>query len=202
MPTGPCPDVCVELWQNDRSLGTVKPLITEDDIEDLYGYFEDGANVSFNGRRIVPLVPEHSLIFIHQDTEKCDVSFAIVHDSRDECSGGTVEMYITGDLENAVVQDGKDSPSDHYIYHKEYDETECFWEWSWDGKCRKRTDGLAHYWDANEYECINITPDFRRGIDVWEFVSGEGLGVEERANPDDYIKLDREEMLTFCYVQC
>ena len=188
---------CFRITQDGSGINVmVRPVSTHESVEDFYGYNRD--NYSFNGDDVVPLVPNHSLIFLHRNEKDCELSFVIVHDSKksEECSGGTVVMYISGDLEDSIVQDGRDSPSDEYTYDEETDETECYWEWNWQGGCKKRTDGIAQLWDTSERECIRVTPNFIEGIDAWEFVSGPS------GDPENYIPLDLETPLSICTVDC
>ena len=188
---------CFRITQNGSGINVmVRPVSTRESVEDFYGYNRD--NYSFNGDDVIPLVPNHSLIFLHRNEKDCELSFVIVHDSKksEDCSGGTVVMYISGDLEDSIVQDGRDSPSDEYTYDEETDETECYWEWNWQGGCKKRTDGIAQLWDTSERECILVKPNFIEGIDAWEFVSGPS------GDPENYIPLDLETPLSICAVDC
>jgi len=198
-----CGNTCVEASQNGRVIGKYRPVSTKDDIVDFYDYegsSDDSPNFSFNGDNFVPLVRDGSHIFIHQDSRTCQRSLAIVHDSKKECSGGIVRMFISGDLEDSIVQDGRDSPSDWYRYSSDDDETECYWKWSWQSGCKKRTDGIAHIWD-NDRQCLVIRPKEFDGIDDWLYVPGPE-DVDDEADPDDYVKLDKDENLYLCRAQC
>lgn len=195
-----CPGVCLDVFQGGNNIGEFQPVSTDYSITTLYGYNKD--NYSFNGDDVVPLVSDYSLVFIHHDsrTSRCDLSLVIVHDSKDTCSGGEVRMFITGDLEDSVVQDGRDSPSDTYIYDEETGETECFWEWGWQGDCDKRTDGIAHYW-PNGKDCISVSAEFIRGIDEWQFVPGP-VQNDGAVDPSDYIYLNKSRGLEICKREC
>jgi hypothetical protein len=195
-----CPGVCLDVFQEDYYIGEFQSISTDYSIETLYGYTSD--NYSFNGDGVVPLVTDHSILFIHQDSRanKCDLSLVIVHDSKDECTRGTVRMFITGDLEDSVVQDGRDSPSDTYIYDEETGETECFWEWGWQEGCKKRTDGIAHYWPSGK-DCISVSAEFIRGINEWQFVPGP-VKTDGSADPSDYIDLNQSKRLEICKREC
>lgn len=187
-------EACIDLWEGRRLLQrNIKPITTEDDIEDFYGY-DYGDNYSFNGDDVVPLVPDYSLVFIHEHESSGELSLVIVHDSKEEYSGGKVRMHISGDLEDSVVQDGRDSPSDEYTYDKKKDETDCYWEWSWQSGKKYRTDGIADYWDPSERECLYIDAEFIEGIDKWQFVPGPA----DEVDPDDYITLNEDKRLWIC----
>jgi hypothetical protein len=195
-----CPDICLDVFQENNSIGEFQPISTDYSVETLYGYNSD--NYSFNGDDVVPLLIDYSILFIHQDIrpDKCDLSLVIVHDSKEECTGGEVRMFITGDLEDSVVQDGRDSPSDTYIYTEETGETECFWEWGWQSDCDKRTDGIAHYWPSGK-DCISVSAEFIRGIDEWQFVPGPVYN-DGSADPSDYIYLRKSKKLQICKREC
>lgn len=189
---------CIDLWEgNTLKKSNIKPITTRKDIEDFYDYNRD--NYSFNGDDVVPLIEDHSLVFIHEHRSSCDLSLVIVHDSKDDSSGGTVRMQISGNLEDSVVQDGRDSPSDTYEYDSEDDETDCFWEWSWQSGRRYRTDGIADYWDPSERnrECRYIDADFIRGIDKWQFVPGP-VPSSGKVDTADYITLNKNRRLWIC----
>jgi hypothetical protein len=196
----PCPDVCLEVFQENNFIGEFQPISTDYSIKTLYGYNSD--NYSFNGDGVVPLVPNTSILFIHEDsrTNRCDLSLVIVHDSKEECSGGEVRMFITGDLEDSVVQDGRDSPSDTYIYNEVTGETECFWEWNWQSNNECRTDGIAHFWPSDK-DCISVSAEFIRGIDDWKFVPGP-IGNDGSVDPSDYIYLTQSRTLEICRSEC
>jgi hypothetical protein len=170
------------------------------------------------------LVPDYSLIFIHEDSNRCNLALVIVHDSKQENTGGEVVsrfgrdctvgllsfpharscpkiMFISGNLENAIVQDGRDSPSDSYIYNARTDETECWWEWSWQNPRTFRTDGIAHSWRPSQRRCLSVSPDFVRGIDEWQFVSGP-VNSNGRVRTRDYITLDMNRDLRICETSC
>jgi hypothetical protein len=130
----------------------------------------------------------------------------IVHDSKEDYTGGQVHMYISGNMENAVVTDGRDSsskhgPSDRYIYlGQEKDATELFWEWGWQSGTKKyRTDGIADYWDSHKRPCVTLSAKFIKGIDAWRFVPGPN-GKHFAVNPDDYLYLDMDDELKVCMV--
>ena len=191
-----CPDLCLDVSQGKTFIGILRPISTAESVKKLYGYNRD--NYSFNGDKVVPLVPHDSILFIHQDTSECDLALVIVHDSKEECSSGKARMFISGNLEDSVVQDGRDSPSDTYEYDPNTDETECFWEWGWQSGCQKRTDGIAQTFDR---KCMTVSANFIKGINDWKFVPGP-LPNDGSANPSAYIDLDKEETLQICQREC
>jgi hypothetical protein len=134
---------CIEIYEGDSVFPhrRIEPITTEKDIEEFYCY--DCHDYSFNGDDVLTLVPDYSLVFVHQNERSCDLSLVVIHDSKEEYSGGKVVMHISGNLENSVVQDGRDSPSDSYEYSRRNDETKCSWVWSWQSGKKYRTDGIA-----------------------------------------------------------
>lgn len=218
---------CIDLWSGDELIAqNLKPISTWEDIEDFYGYegkediadsaylctldtmsanalytlpiAESDADYSFNSHKIVKLVEDYSLVFIHEDESDCQLSLVIVHDSRDDYSGGRLVMYLDGDWEESVVHDGRDSPSDSFIYNKSTGETKASWEWSWQSGKKYRTDGIADYWDPDKRECRYIRPEFKDGIDRWQFVPGPIPEEDGHTDPDDYITLNKEKTLWVC----
>lgn len=187
---------CIEIWEDSTLLGNIDPIATKEDIEDFYCYDCRG-QTSFNGDDVVPLIEDHSLVFVHEHRSSCNLSLVIVHDSKEDYSGGEVLMRISGNLENSVVQDGRDSPSDEYEYDSDDDETRCFWEWSWQGGRKYRTDGIADYWNPNQRECLYVDAEFRHGIDKWQFVPGP-VPSSGTVDTNDYITLDEKKRLWIC----
>jgi hypothetical protein len=192
---------CIEIWEGGsdkprRKLEKVQPITTRKDVEDFYCY-ECKDNYSFNGDNVVPLIPDRSLVFVHEHESSCDLSLVIVHDSKKDYSPGRVVMKINGDLEDSVVQDGRDSPSDDYDYDKGDDETTCSWEWSWQSGRRYRTDGIADYWRPDKRECRYIDVEKMEGIKRWQFVPGP-VPSSGKVDTDDYITLDKDERLWIC----
>jgi hypothetical protein len=118
-----------------------------------------------------------------------------------ECKRGGATIFITGDLEDCVVQDGRNSPSYTYIYNSATDETDCTWKWSWQGRCQVRTDGLAHYWDPEELPCIKVRPGEFYGINHWMYVPGMDES-DIRISVDQYVPLDMDEDLEICAGVC
>jgi hypothetical protein len=144
-----CPTFCIDLWQDDYFIGQTQPVSTAQSVVQFYDYNKQ--DYSFNGDDVVKLVSDHSIIFVHQDSRNCDLAFVIVHDSKDDSTGGMAIMDISGDLENSAVQDGRDSPSDFYVYNSTTDETNASWEWSWQEGVSHRTDGKNSRNNINIY---------------------------------------------------
>jgi hypothetical protein len=197
-----CPDVCVDVVQGERYFGQFHPVTTAGTLEDFYAYGDD-SNFSFNGDDVVPLIPDQSLFLVHYDTNACDLGFAIVHDSKEEDTGGQVRMFVSGNVEDAVVLDGRDNPSDRYFYRgDDLDDTEAFWEWGWQYS-KFRTDGMADRWNVNDRQCLTVQAKFISGIDAWRFVPGPSFSSDNSvADPKKYLYLDMDERLTVCHVAC
>jgi len=196
-----CPKVCMELSQGETKY-KVLPITTPQTLEEFYDYNANG-DVSFNGIEFVPTVADHSLIFIHHEEGDCGkLGVVVLNDSTEDCTGGTVQMDISGNHQDAVVQDGPNSvyggPSDTYKYIYDGDYTEMEWEWSWQGGCKYRSDGIASYWDTDARDsCMYVDPKKFDGIVKWQFVSGPAP-----ADPNDYITLDMDERIGICWVDC
>ena len=199
-----CPQVCLDVSQGSRYFGQFPPIKTPTSVVDFYRY----QHYSFNGDDIVPLLIDQSLFLIHEfdDEETCALSIVIVHDSKDDSTGGQVHMVITGDHEIPLVQDGPGdgSRSDRYLYLGEDDDkTELFWEWGWQtGQSKKfRTDGMADSWDHTD-NCLEVSAKFIKGIDAWRFVPGPVDAIDGSVDPSDYLFLDKDETLQICKVDC
>ncbi|VEU44266.1 unnamed protein product [Pseudo-nitzschia multistriata] len=209
---GNCPKVCLDVRQGSRHYGLFHPVSTPSSVQDFYNYH----NYSFNGDDIVPLLPDQSLVLIHHDSELCDLSFVVVHDSKDDFTGGQALMFVSGNHEDALVQDGPGdgSRSDRYVYRgyrrgADDDRTELFWEWGWQKSPSKRykTDGIADRWknsldgssndDDDDDKCLFLSARFIEGIEAWRFVPGSS-----KIDPKDYLYLDQDETLRVCQVEC
>lgn len=197
-----CPEVCVDVTQGGRYFGQFHPVATTGTLEDFYAYGDD-SNFSFNGDDVVPLIPDQSLFMVHYDTNACNLGFAIVHDSKEEYTGGQVRMFISGNVEDAVVLDGRDNPSDRYAYRgDDLDDTEVFWEWGWQYH-KYRTDGMADRWNVDERQCLTVQAKFITGIVAWRFVPGPSSSSDSStADPKKYLYLDMDEILTVCHAAC
>lgn len=203
---GACPEVCLDVSQGSRYYGRFPPLSTPTSIEDFYKY----KHYSFNGDEIVPLLIDQSLFLIHyfDDENSCDLSLVIVHDSKDDATGGQAHLMVTGNHEDALVQDGPGdgSKSDRYIYlGTETDKTELFWEWGWQtGTSKKfRTDGMADAWDSDANDgCLEVSAKFITGINAWRYVHGPVDETTGRVDQNDYLYLDMDETLKVCKVDC
>jgi hypothetical protein len=215
-----CPEVCLDVSQGSRYYGRFPPITTSTSVEDFYHY----KHYSFNGDDIVPLLIDQSLFLIHyfdddddddnNESDSCDLSLVIVHDSKDDSTGGQAHLVVTGNHENALVQDGPGdgSKSDQYLYlGEEADKTELFWEWGWQAGASKkyRTDGMADAWDwdSNNYNdkhkgCLEVSAKFIAGIDAWRYVYGPVDDITGRVDPRDYLFLDKDETLRVCKVDC
>ena len=196
-----CPKVCLELEQGDRTYN-VLPITTPQSLEEFYDY-DANDQYSFNGIEFVPVVKDHSLIFIHHEEGDCDkLGVVVLNDSNEDCTGGKVQMDISGNHQDAVVQDGPNSvyggPSDTYEYIDNGDYTEMEWVWSWQSGCKYRSDGIASYWDTDARDgCMYVDPVRFDGIDEWQFVSGPAP-----ADPSNYITLDMDTRIWICWVDC
>lgn len=154
----------------------VNAIETAQDVTSFYGYHSVN-KTSFNGP--VETFVNKSLIMMHKDStsntaddDNCDVSLVVVHDKAVPTATGRnsyINFTITGDLTNAAVID---DAGERTVYHANNDTTTASWIYA---PCC--TDGLAHtYTDFGDGDCITVEPDFVRGIDSWEFVSGGGGG--------------------------
>ncbi len=197
-----CPRVCVDVAQGPRYFGQFHPVTTAGSLEDFYAYGDD-TNFSFNGDDVVPLIPDQSLFMVHYDVSACDLGFAIVHDSKEEYTGGQVRMFVSGNVEDAVVLDGRNNTSDRCIYRgDDLDDTEFFWEWGWQHH-QYRTDGMADFWNVDERQCLTVKAKFITGIVAWRFVPGPAShSVGTAADPEEYLYLDMDEVLTVCKGSC
>lgn len=210
-----CPEVCLDVSQGSRYYGRFPPISTPTSVKEFYHY----KHYSFNGDDIVPLLIDQSLFLIHyfddDDSDdygsskgSCDLSLVIVHDSKDDFTGGQAHLMVSGNHEDALVQDGPGdgSRSDRYVYlGDKVDKTELFWEWGWQaGKSKQyRTDGLADVWDSNKNDgCLEVSAKFIQGIDAWRFVYGPIDDITGRVDPRDYLFLDKDETLRVCKVGC
>ena len=211
-----CPPVCLDVSQGKRFYGRFAPIATPTSVEDFYHY----KHYSFNGDDIVPLLVDQSLILVHHfdasddeadDARACDLSLVIVHDSKDDATGGQVLFEISGNHEEPLVQDGPGdgSKSDLYVYAgDEVGRTELFWEWGWQGANNKkyRTDGMADTWlsetDSATKGCLEVSAKFIAGIDAWRFVPGPVDGHTGMVSTDDYLYLDKDDTLRICKVDC
>ncbi len=193
-----CPDVCLEVSQGARYFGRFSPIATSTSVVDFYKY----KHYNFNGDDIVPLVMDQSLVMIHYANSECDLSVVIVHDSKEDSTGGQVHMRINGNHELPLVEDGPGdgSKSDRYLYVPDNDETELFWEWGWQSKVTFRTDGMADAWDSTE--CLHVSAKFIAGIDAWRFVPGPVNETSGSVDPNDYVFLDKDETLRICKIDC
>jgi len=189
-----CAEVCLDIVQGYRYFGRFPPIRTRTNVVDFYRY----KHYNFNGDDIVPLLMDHSVVLIHHDELDCDLSLVIVHDSKEDSTGGQVHMLVSGNHESPLVQDGPGdgSKSDRYLYIEDMDQTELFWEWGWQSN-KFRTDGLADGW---EEECLKLKAKFIVGIDAWRFVPGPL--ISGKANPNEYLFLDQDETLIVCKVDC
>jgi hypothetical protein len=182
----------------------VEPIATDGDVESFYNYSKKN-NLSFNGDGTVPLIPNHSLFMIHQDTSTCGLDVVVVHDSKEDPSGGQVHMTLLGiDAEDAGVKDG--SPlSNRYKYNPITNVTEVFWEWGWpkDEISSFQTDGLATQWQKypDEGDCLDVNVRFLKGINYWRFVHGP-VDSNGSVNPNDYLYLDKDLPLRVCVGSC
>jgi hypothetical protein len=196
-----CPKVCLELTQGGKTF-EVLPITTPQTLEEFYDYNGNG-DYSFNGIEFVPTVADHTLIFIHHEEGDCGkLGVVVINDSIEDCTGGRVNLDISGNHQDAVVQDGPNSiyggPSDTYEYIDDGDYTEMEWNWSWQSGCKYRSDGIADYWDTDARDrCMFVDPVRFDGIVKWQFVSGPAP-----ADPDDYITLDMDERIWICWVDC
>mmetsp|Transcript_21764 Transcript_21764/g.45933 ORF Transcript_21764/g.45933 Transcript_21764/m.45933 type:complete len:279 (+) Transcript_21764:202-1038(+) len=230
-----CPEVCLDVSQGSRYYGRYRPVSTPTSVKDFYRY----EHYSFNGDDIVPLLRDQSLFLVHYEDRgdsrqppndddgsgDCSLSFAIVHDSKEDYTGGQARFFVSGNHEDPIVQDGPGdgSRSDRYVYKGDEDgTTELFWEWGWQQSQTKkyRTDGMADAWwgidatkprttpddddDENEEAaCLVVSAKFIFGIVAWRFVPGSIDGVTGTVlSPDDYLYLDMDETLRVCRVDC
>lgn len=200
-----CPRICLNLRQGSRYYGQFYPISTKTSVEDFYNYH----HYSFNGDDIVPLLRDQSLFLIHHDSRSCKISFVIVHDSKEDSTGGQAHFLVSGNHENALVQDGPGdgSKSDRYVYrgysNTTDDRTELFWEWGWqEGETKKyRTDGMADRWNPDD-GCLSVSAKFIKGIDAWRFVFDPDGGTTRTMDPNNYLFLDQDETLRVCKVDC
>jgi len=218
-----CPPVCLDVSQGSRRYGRFPPIATPTDVVEFYRY----KHYSFNGDETVPLLVDQSLILIHyfEDPDDddgdggCDLSLVIVHDSKDDATGGQARLVVSGDHADPLVQDGPGdgSKSDMYAFDGGDGEgtTELFWEWGWQqGTSNKyRTDGMADSWligaDSETEGCLTVSAKFIAGIVAWRFVpgpvvvdGGRTTGGWSAADPSDYLYLDMDETLSICKVPC
>jgi hypothetical protein len=205
--TQSCPRTCLDVYQREKReyVGQFDPVATSQSVDQFYRYNADN-RFGYNGEEITPLDADTSIIFIHQDATNCDLALVTVHGAKElkdgqECRPGRAVLFITGDLEDSVVQDGRNSPSDSFTYDPDTDETKCDWTWSWQRSCEVRTDGLAHWWDPDELPCIKIRPDGFSGIDRWMYVPGEDES-DETISFDEYVRLDMDDDLEICLGEC
>ena len=196
-------DSCFQVYQgsnvmmkHNKLIGTMNAISTRKDIIDFYCYNCYG-DPSFNSEDVISLVPDHSLVFVHQHQATCDLSLVIIHDSKQDYSPGTCIMNISGNLERSIVQDGRNSPSDSFTYDADKDETTCSWKWSWQRGKKYRTDGLAHSLWKSSQDCIYVDADFVEGITKWQFVPGP-LPASGSTDPNDYVKLKKKKRLWVC----
>jgi hypothetical protein len=194
-----CPRVCLDVYQEVGTVGLLRPVGTPQTVVDFYNY----SHYTFNGENYVPLKSKHSLIFIHEDTRRCDLALVIVHSSKVDSDPGHARMLISGNLEHANVMDGRNGRSDFYLYHPKKDMTECSWTWNWqqDKGKKFRTDGIANQWDLNERECLTVSAQFIQGITAWQFVPGP-LGKNGSTDPDSYLDLNMEQTVFICKAGC
>lgn len=196
-----CRKVCIDVAQGRRHYGQVQPVSTNGSLEDFYAYNENN-NFSFNGDDVVPLIADQSLVMAHYDTTTCDLGLVIVHDSKEDYTGGQVRMFVSGNVEDAIVLDGRDNPSDRYSYRgDDRDDTELFWEWGWQSH-KYRTDGMAASWNVDERPCVTVKAKFIKGIDAWRYVTGPSPENGGVIDPQNYLYLDKDEPLTVCKGSC
>jgi hypothetical protein len=205
--TQSCPRTCLDVFQREKSkyVGQFYPVATSQSVDRFYRYNADN-DFGYNGDEITPLDAETSIVFVHQDSIECDLALVTVHGAKElkddqECRPGGVVFYITGNLEDSVVQDGRNSPSDSFTYIAATDETNCDWTWSWQKRCEVRTDGLAHWWDPDELPCIKVRPESFVGINHWKYVPGEDES-DVSISFDQYVSLDMDEELEICAGAC
>jgi hypothetical protein len=201
--TNQCPQVCLDVIQGN-SFTQVEPIVTVGDVRNFYKYSKND-NLSFNGDDVVPLIPNHSLFMIHQDASKCGLDFVVVHDSKEDPSGGQVHMTIHDfDAEEAVIKDGNPL-SNRYKYDPVTNVTEVFWEWGWpeDELSAFHTDGMGTEWQKYpaEGDCLELNARFLIGIEYWRFVPGP-VGSNGRVDPNDYMYLDKDKPLKVCVGTC
>jgi hypothetical protein len=191
--------VCFTISQNGQMIDAVPVIQTGGPIQSLYAH----DNGSFNGDDVVPPRSQVSQILIHGHgvgvgALECELSLLILHDDRNDGSGGRVEMDITGDWSNIVVPDDPptgESGGDSYVYSSETDSTRLTWNWE---ECC--TDGAAHILtDFLSNDCITVRPNFRQGIDRWVFVRGPA-SVDAPATEANLIDLDPTVSLQICRV--
>ena len=209
-----CSEVCLDVSQGSRYYGRLSPITTSTNVKEFYHY----KHYSFNGDDIVPLLIDQSLLMIHyydedddsneSSEDNCSLSLVIVHDSKDDNTGGQAHLVVTGNHEIPIVQDGPGdgSKSDRYIYlGEDIDKTELFWEWGWQTGSNKkyRTDGMADSWDTNRNDgCLEVSAKFISGINAWRYVHGPIDQTTGRVDPKDYLYLDMDETLRICKVEC
>jgi hypothetical protein len=205
--TKSCPRTCLNVFQRNKEVyvGQFQPVTTSQGVDLFYQY--NAKNLfGYNAEEITPLDAETSIIFVHQDAMYCDLALVTVHGAKElkagqECTPGGAILFITGNLENSIVQDGRNSPSDSYTYIPATDETNCNWTWSWQTACQVRTDGLAHLWEPQKLPCIKIRPQRFIGIDHWMYVPGLNAS-DVPISFDQYVPLDMNEDLEICTGLC
>jgi uncharacterized surface protein with fasciclin (FAS1) repeats len=199
--TGPqtCPEVCFTISQNGQLIDAVSVIETAEPIKDFYDREYD----SFNGEEVVPQRSQVSQIMIHGHgggggTLACELSLLILHDRTNDGSGGRVEMDISGNLSNIIVQD--DQPTggdggDSYVYNSETETTRLTWNWN---ECC--TDGAAHILgNFPSNGCIIVRANFAQGIERWVFVRGPA-SADRPATEASLIDLDPTVSLEICRV--
>jgi hypothetical protein len=205
--TKSCPRTCLDVFQRNKGVhvGQFDPVATSQSVDQFYQY--NAKNLfGYNGEEITPLDADTSIIFVHQDAMYCDLALVTVHGAKElkagqECRPGGAVLYITGNLEGSIVQDGRNSPSDSFTYIPATDETNCNWTWSWQKKCHVRTDGLAHRWEPNDVPCLKVRPESFIGIDHWMYVPGRNAS-NVPISFDQYVHLDMDEDLEICAGVC
>jgi len=199
-----CPEVCLDVTQGSRFFGRFPPIKTKTDVVEFYNY----KHYSFNGDDVVPLLIDQSLLMVHQydDDDTCELSVVIVHDSKDDATGGQAHMLVSGNNEVPLVQDGPGdgSKSDLYRYVPDLDATEMFWEWGWLDTVGKkyRTDGMANKWESSDTKCLDVRAKFIFGIDAWRFVPGILYEDTGSVPFKEYLYLDKDDTVSICKVDC
>lgn len=150
----------------------IEPLSYEDlSVEDFYDY--RGIRASANTPTGVEAGPETSKLFLYEGPE--GLSLVVVHDDHNypnaTSSGGHAVFDFEG-LEGSWVVE--DDPGDWDRSGSSPPDTI---DWRWNSR---NTDGGAFRFDDESLD-VTVTPDFRSGIDQWEFLSDE---------PDDPERID------------
>jgi len=189
--------VFLEVSQNSTVLGTFSPIETADNINDFYNYL--GPADSFGGTGVIPMVSQTSQITVHGNVNgNCELSVLLLHDNRNDGSGGRVYMTFEGNFSQPLIQD--DPPpslnADYYDYDTASNQTEI--RWTWNPCC---TDGMADPVKLSAVgDCVSILKtSFESGIDRWVYIAGplaEGSMVTE----DDLVDLDMTAPLKICRV--